>query len=360
MIGAGETSADMRYASGVATPDDIVWIEAGDRRLLLVSALEFDRVKQASPKAEVILDQPDGELPERLFRWAERLGVSAFTVPEDFPLSVADELRSLGLKITAAKKAFFPEREFKSMQELRWIIQALRGAEAGCRRAFEVLRESEISASDQALFWHGAPLTSEILRFEIDCRMMQCGMHSTGTICAGGRQGAQPHNVGQGQLYAGQPIVMDIFPRSAATGYWGDLTRTVVRGQAPEIVKKAFAAVLEAREAAKRHLAAGVSAALLHNEAADLLTAAGFPTGVGPDGHYGFFHGLGHGVGLEIHEKPRLSPRNVDLLSGGEVVTIEPGVYYPEWGGIRLEDMAYVPSHGPAQILTEIETFLEI
>ena len=224
---------------------------------------------------------------------------------------------------------------------------------------FTVLRETDIDSAGR-LIWNGEVLTSEILRGEIDLEMVKLGMLPTGTICAGGEQGSQPHNVGSGPLFANRPIVMDIFPRSAETGYWGDLTRTVVRGRAPEIVRKAYDAVLAARELGKSLIAVGADPAEIHRAAAASMEKAGFRTGQNEKSAFGFFHGLGHGVGLDIHESPRLSPRNANPLRGGEVITVEPGLYYPEWGGIRLEDLVYLsPGNGP-QCLTELEDFLEL
>jgi len=183
---------------------------------------------------------------------------------------------------------------------------------------------------------------------------------ASGTICAGGSQSACPHDAGSGVLYAGTPIVMDVFPRSMTSGYWGDLTRTMVKGRAPEVVKRAYHAVLEAREHAKTLIRPGAVPEEIHNAAAAMLEKRGFLTGRNDVGDFGFFHGLGHGVGLEIHEAPRLSLRNRTPLKGGEIVTVEPGLYYPEWGGIRLEDMVYVEPSGACRCLTQVEDFLEI
>jgi len=205
----------------------------------------------------------------------------------------------------------------------------------------------------------GELLTSERLRAEIEVEFVRCGAAADSTIVAGGAQSAQPHCVGYGPLYAHTPIVMDLFPRDQATGYWGDLTRTVVKGTAPDVVAGAFQAVLDARDGAKQLIKRGAVPVGIHNFAHDLLAERGFPTGESGTGSYGFFHGLGHGVGLDIHERPRLNTSNVRPLRGGEIVTVEPGVYYPDWGGVRLEDMVYVTDNG-CDCLTEIETFLEI
>ena len=360
IIDSGERSADLRYASGFSTPDDFIWFEAGGVRGVVMSSLEYNRAKSfASPGVAVFSDDEFGG-PNRLDvikNIAKQWYLDGFIVPENFPLLLADKIRGCGLTVQAEEKNFFPEREFKTESEVEKITRSLRAAEAGCRRAFEVLREAEIS-SDKTLVWNGVPLTSELLRFEIDSTMMKHGMLATGTICAGGFQGSQPHNTGSGVLYADMPIVMDIFPRSAENGYWGDLTRTVVKGKPSSVVKKAYDAVLEARETAKKLIAPGANPKEIHNAAVRVLEKYGFYTGKNESGDYGFFHGLGHGVGLDIHEAPRLSYRATEVLAKGVVVTVEPGLYYPEWGGIRLEDIVYLDNSGKARCLTEIEDFL--
>ena len=162
-------------------------------------------------------------------------------------------------------------------------------------------------------------------------------------------------------LYSNTPIVIDIFPRSLTTGYWGDLTRTVVKGKATEIVKKAFIAVRDARDKSKELLHAGVIPEDIHNFCTQYLAEQGFPTGFDGTNNYGFFHGLGHGLGLEIHEAPRLSKRAKEPFKGGEIVTVEPGVYYQQWGGIRMEDLVYINKDGNGiKCLTQIDDTFEI
>ena len=362
MISSGEKNPDMRYASKVSTPDDIIWFQVDAVKGIIASPLEFDRLKAGRRLDTTVYPTEEFNGPhylDMLKCLAERYRLDGFQVPEDFPLFMADRLRESGLCVEAVEEGFFPEREFKTSDEVKLITESLRAAEAGCRRAIDVLKECDFDKAGR-LIWSGEVLTSEILRSEIDCTMLRLGCLPTGTICAGAGQGAQPHNQGSGPLYANTPIVMDIFPKSSVTGYWGDLTRTVVKGRAQDVVKRAFDAVFEARELAKSMLKIGADQSEIHNAAAASMEKQGFMTGVSEAGNYGFFHGLGHGVGLDIHEAPRLSPRNPQPLKGGEVVTIEPGLYYPEWGGIRLEDMAYIAPDGNVEILTEIETFLEL
>ena len=220
MISSGEKNSDMRYASQVSTPDDILWFAADGICGIVASPLEFDRIlSERNPDTAVFAESEFGgpKYCDMVKNIALRYRLDGFVVPGDFPLLLADKLRESGLVIDPVEKTFFPEREFKKRFEVTKIIQALRVAEAGCQRAFEVLRESDID-NEKRLVWNGNLLTSEILRSEIDCTMLKLGCLPTGTICAGGVQGSQPHNQGSGVLYANTPVVMDIFPRSASTG----------------------------------------------------------------------------------------------------------------------------------------------
>ena len=362
ILASGESSPDMRYAAGFSTPDEFLYFGTDRERGVICSPLEFSRAVSQARDGVTVHSEAEFGGPDRLemlTRLADYLKVAGFLVPADFPLLWADRMRERGLEVRVEPGVFFPQREFKSAAEVDAVIQSQRAGEAGLRRAVEVLRESEITP-DRMIRWKGELLTSEILRSEIDVAMVRRGMLPTGTICAGGAQAAQPHNTGSGPLRADWPIVMDIFPRSAESGYWGDLTRTVVKGRASELVRRAYDAVLSARELGKSLVKVGAIPAESHLAAARKMEEAGFRTGRSDKADFGFFHGLGHGVGLDIHEAPRLSPRNRIPLRGGEIVTVEPGLYYPEWGGIRLEDLMYVSPDGPARCLTEAEDFLEI
>ncbi len=362
IIASGENSPDMRYASGVSTPDDFIWFESNDLTGIICSPLEYTRARNQAKSGVVVYAEDEFGGPNRvniLKNLAGKLRVEGFIVPADFPLLWAEKLRQVGLHVQTSEDNYFPMREFKTSEEVDKIIACQRAAEAGVRRAFDVLRESRI-LNNGKIEWNSEILTSEILRGEIDITMVRLGMEPTGTICAGGVQGSQPHHTGSGPLLANCPIVMDIFPRSASTGYWGDLTRTVVKGRASDIVRKAFETVLKARELGKNLIRIGATPAKIHHTVARSMEDSGFHTGCNNQGNFGFFHGLGHGVGLDIHEAPRLSPSNHSPLRGGEIVTVEPGLYYPEWGGIRLEDLVFVDPQGGIRCLTEVETFLEI
>jgi len=363
IVNNSENNADLRYASGFAAPDTFLYFAMDGKRFIAVSDLEFDRaVKEAKPGVTVLnlrkLAPPGSDFAAVIAEIQKQFGVARFRVPLDFPFGLAEKLRRGNIALEAASGAFFPERSCKSEAEIALIREALAVTEKGMRCAFELLGASSI-ADDGKLLLDGEVFTSERLRREIDSELARQGASGIGTIAAGGVQGACPHLRGEGPLYAHTPIVMDIFPRHNDSGYYGDLTRTVVKGRAPAIVKKAFDAVYTVREECKAMIRAGVAGHIPHDHAFARLTELGFPTGESEKGFYGFFHGLGHGVGLEIHEAPRLSRKVAHPLQCGEVVTVEPGVYDPAWGGLRLEDMVVV-REDHAECLTRIETFLEI
>jgi len=198
------------------------------------------------------------------------------------------------------------------------------------------------------------------LRGEIEAEISRRGGIALGTITAPGRQGADPHQVGWGPIAAHQPIVIDIFPRSQRSGYYGDLSRTLVKGQASDTVQRAFAAVAEAQKRAVAVLAPGRCPRAVHQLVVDYFAEQGYLTEYG-QGRLpcGFFHSTGHGLGLEVHEAPGLNLRESLPLQSGNILTVEPGLYYPEWGGIRLEDVVVLRAEG-CENLTQAPIYLEV
>jgi Xaa-Pro aminopeptidase len=362
---ASEHSADLLYGCGFSAPDPFIWFESDEHgRGIIVSALEYSRAlvevnnEVTVYRQDQLIDTGHPDAEALILAMAKKNGIKKFVVPDSFPLGLAEKLRHHRIKLEVAEGSFFPEREFKSTREICYIRDALRLTTVAMERAAEIIGESTINDYEE-LVWQGRELTSEIVRTEINLTLIKGGGFSDSTIVAGGFDASQPHNRGAGQLWAEQPIVVDIFPRMADTGYWGDMTRTFVKGKAPDIVKRAFDAVREARDRAKELIKPGAIPVEIHQFALDCLKKSGFTTGKNENGHYGFFHGLGHGLGLDIHEAPRLSAANRTPLRGGEVITVEPGLYYPVWGGVRLEDVVVVTEHG-CECLTECETILEI
>ncbi len=210
--------------------------------------------------------------------------------------------------------------------------RALAITEKGLARAMEVLAASK-TGPGKKLTWSGRTLTSEILRAEIDSAILRAGGLPANTIVAGGDQACDPHERGFGPLKGDSLIILDIFPRDARSGYYGDMTRTVVRGRASEAQRRLWEAVREGQALALKKMKPGVDGLKLHNEVKQLFTDRGFPTEVRQGRQVGFFHGTGHGLGLEIHEFPRFQKT---VFKPGQVLTVEPGLYYPGIGGARL------------------------
>src|SRR6266540_2026028 len=238
------------------------------------------------------------------------------------------------------------------------ISAALMMAEVGLAEGIQVLKNARIG-KNRRLMYHNVPLTSEKLRAIIDIAIIQAGGLASHTIVAGGRQGCDPHEQGHGTRRAHEPIIIDIFPRSQKTGYFGDITRTVVKGRASEAVRKLYHTVACAQEIAFERMESGVPGAEVHKAVKEFFDGQGYRTGRRDGRMQGFFHGTGHGLGLEVHETPRVSANSNDYLRAGHVVTVEPGLYYPEMGGVRLEDVAYIIGNSPRN-LTRFEKVLEM
>lgn len=365
-----EICADLWYESGFSAPDAFLWYEFSGQTGVVVSPLEFSRAKkECRPGIEVINTQdlarrfglkklPSFSAADQISALSRAFGVRHWEVPGSFPLGLARELARRRIRLSPASP-FSPQRASKSAAEIQAIQDGVKLAEAGLKRAEQILRQSRIGRN-KLLFWQHEILTAEILRGEIDSEIARCGGIASGTIAAPGRQGADPHQIGYGPVHGGEAIVLDIFPRSQKTGYHGDLTRTMVKGKAPEIVWNAFTAVRDAQQKALAALRPGITGKEIHQLVVEEFNTRGFQTVTGGGtAPRGFFHSTGHGLGLEVHEEPSLSPRNEAPLQTGHVVTVEPGLYYPEWGGVRLEDVAALTPDG-CRNLTSAPIDLEI
>jgi Xaa-Pro aminopeptidase len=285
------------------------------------------------------------------------LGLRRVEVPRRFPLGLAIELDALGVRLDLVDDPFWPEREIKRTDEVRAVTVALRAAESGLEAGLAALRACRVGR-DGWLRRDGRRFTAEDLRSAVNTRIMAEGCVPSHTICAPGDQAVDPHEEGHGPIRAHTPIVMDIFPRSEKTGYFGDLTRTVVRGRASDRLKEVYALVHEGTRLGHRRIRDGVDGRDIHREIQALFDARGYRTGVKDGRMQGFFHGTGHGLGLEIHEAPSISVRP-SVLRAGHVVTVEPGLYYLGIGGVRIEDVALVTARG-SRNLTRVPKFLEL
>ncbi|MDR2462188.1 MAG: Xaa-Pro peptidase family protein [Verrucomicrobiales bacterium] len=365
IVANSEQNADLLYATKFFAPDEFVWLEHGGKTSAVFSALEIDRARRVADVDEFIPlaiieeeyqkkhgKKPD--LPTVAALLLRRKKIRSVSVPAAFPLACAQALQRAGVTVSVASP-FFSRREFKSAAEINRITAAQRHAEFGLARGFEILRAADIDRKN-FIVWNGRKLTSEILRGEIDAAVVRHGGLPANTIVAGGLQGCDPHEKGHGPLMARQTIVIDIFPRDQRTGYFGDLTRSVVKGAACEAIKKLYATVSAAQRMVLRELRPGADGGQLHERVKKHFTDSGYPTMRRGGRWVGFFHGTGHSLGLEIHEAPRFSDGK---FKRGQVMTVEPGLYIPEIGGIRLEDLVVLTAGGNRN-LTRAPRFLEI
>ena len=370
MVADTEHDADMLYAVRLFVPDPFIFFQVNGTPHLVLSDLEIDRVRHGAPHCRVLsLRQVQEKLrkagakktgfPQVIRHLLLERRVKKVVVPHHFPFGLARELRDLNVKVKPHRGHVFPEREIKTAEEVKKISAALTMAEVGLAEGIQALTLSKVDRK-RRIIYRGNPLTSEKLRAIIDTAVLQAGGLPCNTIVAGGRQSCDPHERGHGPLRANEPIILDVFPRSQKTGYFGDITRTVVKGRASEAVLKLYHTVKGAQDLALKSMRNKVSAAAVHQQVVEFFEQEGYKTGKRRGRLQGFFHGTGHGVGLEIHEAPRVTPKSQDMLRAGQVVTVEPGLYYPEMGGgVRLEDMALVTTNGPRN-LTKFEKTIEV
>jgi len=354
LYAASDHSADLFYATRFKVPDPVFWFQCRGKSYLLLSPLEVDRGRKTALVDNVLsLAEVSGEyrrgtkklatpeIEDLIVFLCRKHRIRKFLVSPEFPLFLADALRKA--KVTVSVRApFFPARRKKTPEEIKQIIKGQRQAEAGLLRGIEVLGAASIR-KDHKLKWGNRVLTSERLRFEIEQAVRVAGGVPNHTIVAGGIQSCDPHEEGHGPLYAGETIILDIFPHDSKSGYFGDLTRTVVKGTATGDQRKLYKVVREGQKTAMKAIKAGIDGSKLQNDIKDRFADQGYPTELQNGRWVGFFHGLGHGLGLDIHEAPRIASGK---LRAGDVITVEPGLYYPGVGGIRLENLIVVESTG--------------
>jgi len=283
-------------------------------------------------------------------------GVSRLLVPENFSFEHARQLQARGYELTSKPEPFFEKRALKTPDEVQAIETAQRAVEAAVQRAIDLL--SAASVQNGLIVHEGEPVTSERIKKLINVALMEQDCVGQHTIIAGGVQACDPHNEGSGALKAGEPIVMDVFPRHVASRYFADMSRTVLKGKARPQMKRLYEAVLAAQEEAIASVRDGADGQKIHAQVNRRFEDTGFKTGLVNGRMQGYFHGTGHGVGLDIHEPPRIS-KSGSRLQAGQVVTVEPGLYYPEIGATRIEDMVLVTEDG-CRNLTQFPKVLEI
>jgi len=366
IIAASDHDPDMLYATRLFVPDPFIFLQRNGKRTIVLSDLEIDRARREAEADEIVsFSRIEREVQGKqkkappfekvMSHFLRKRGVRSAVVPANFPLGYAEELAKSKIKVRATNGLFWPEREAKTENELKLMRRALSITEKGLARGMEVLKAAK-AGPGKKLLWLGRVLTSEILRAEIDSAILRAGGLPANTIVTGGDKACDPHERGYGPLKANSLIILDVFPRDAMSGYFGDMTRTVVRGRASEAQRRLWETVRDGQALALKEMKPGVDGLKLHNRVKQLFTDRGFPTETRKGRQVGFFHGTGHGLGLEIHEFPRFQKT---VFKPGQVLTVEPGLYYPGVGGARLEDVVVLTKSG-TRMLSHFEMRLEI
>jgi len=353
-IAASEQDSNLYYATRFMAPDPFIYLEIKGERLMVMSDLEMDRARtQASvdrvlsyseieqkAKKQGIKDPTAVDIVHVVLKESK---IRRLSVPANFPVIHAARLQERGYSLKPKRDPFYEQRVVKTAEEVRHIEDAQRATEEAVAAAHALLRRAEIK--DEQLWLDGEVVTSERIKKFVNVKLMERDCIAQHTIVAGGEQACDPHNEGSGPLPAHRSIIFDVFPRSAMSRYFADMSRTVIRGKVSAELKRLYSAVKDAQEDAIDKIKDGVDGMKIHQGICARFEKAGYKTGLVNGRMQGYFHGTGHGVGLDIHEAPRIS-RTGSLLQEGHVVTVEPGLYYPGLGAVRIEDMVLVTKDG--------------
>jgi len=367
-LGPPHFSADILWRTGFKAPDPFflvdILLDEDDlvdfgKSYLLIGPLELERAKKElnigieAVNANDYKNKSRGYL-ENFLKWQ---GVKKIIVPDTFPCGLKDKLAK-SFEVALALAPFYPKRAIKTDWEIGEIEKAQRAVEVAVGKAMDYLRSCQIMEDriiyGRELVEEEIVVTSEMLRKIIDVKLYQQGYLGIDTIVSCGLQAADPHCAGSGPLQAYQPIVMDVFPLSMKTHYYADMTRTIFKGEPSQALKNMYETVRSAQEMGIRLVRAGIDGETIYNATLDYFNVHSYPTEIKKCPMEGFIHGVGHGVGIDIHEPPWVSSIKC-ILQKGNVVTVEPGLYYHKsydyptiipFGGIRIEDMVLVTKTG--------------
>jgi len=359
-------SPELRHEVPIGIPDPFFYAEKDGGKHIVIGSMEVPRLAalglfELHPTEEYGSDDLISAgltysqvRDEIVLRAVRDLGFASATVPEAFPLWLADRLRAEGIELTVDAGFFDGRRRAKTEAELAGIRRAQQAAEAGMDTCRDLLRRA--TAGGGGLTLDGEPLTVERVKSAMAQTFSAHGASADDFIVAPGAQGAVGHDMGSGPIRAGVPIVVDIWPRDNESFMFCDMTRTYVVGDVPDDVRKWQRLCKEALDRAISEIKDGADGRAIFDGTCEIFEAAGEPTQrtktPGEALANGFFHGLGHGVGLEVHEEPGMGLASKAPLKAGDVVTVEPGCYRAGYGGVRLEDLVLVTMNGAANLTT--------
>jgi Xaa-Pro aminopeptidase len=346
VIYASSRDADMRYLTHFTTSDPFVFFKKpGDPGVIIVSQMELGRASREASAA--VMTRTQAGLPDILKKEKDPYRATAMMiagqvgkkilVPPNFPIALANSLNKY-CTILVDSGTVQSMRAKKSRDEILLMKNVQKVTEKAMERAISLIRSASVKKG--ILYLDKTPLTAEFVKFSMHSLLLQHGCNAVDTIVSCGEDTSIPHITGSGPLKSDEPIVIDLFPVNEISGYYADMTRTVVRGEpSPEILEM-YNTLREAKHLGISLVRKGASGADIHQEVVDFFKDHGYESTT-----RGFVHNLGHGVGLQVHELPTVGPAGKALLSGN-VITIEPGLYYPGIGGVRLEDIGVVTTKG--------------
>lgn len=355
LIYANTKNSDMWYLVGTVIPDEFFVLDIEAQKLIFLDKREMgafeehegDRKRFAIIPLEPIIEEARkmATITDATLRVALTImrtyaqGHTTIEVPSHFPLDLADGLRAHGMMLVV-KKPFHPERAIKTVEEVAAIEGALKRTAVTFQLIEGMLRKSTIEGN--RIVYNNNVLTSEFVKQSVEHTLLEHDMlNSEGLIISSGAQAAIPHHAGNGPLLAHQPIICDIFPKLRISGYFADMTRTYVKGMPTFEMRRIYDTVKEAQRAAIAAIKPGITGSIVHKISCNIFRDAGYDVG-----ERGFVHGTGHGLGLDVHEFPFLSAANNEPLVPGNVVTVEPGLYYADRGSARIEDVVVVTEAG--------------
>jgi Xaa-Pro aminopeptidase len=346
VVYANSRDADMRYLTHFTTSDPFVYFRRpGEKGTIIISQMEVGRASREGTTA--VMTRAEAGLPEIMKKEKDLYRATAqmiagqagekILVPQNFPVALANALGEF-CSVTVDKGTVLSMRAKKTRTEIQYMKSVQNVTQTAMGQAVSLIRRSRVKKG--VLHHDGKPLTSELIKYAMHCVLLEHGCCAEDTIVSCGEDTAIPHMTGTGPLRADEPIIIDLFPVHEKSGYYADMTRTVVKGEpSPEILEM-YTALCEAKLLAISQVKGGVSGADLYQIVVDFFKDRGYESDT-----RGFVHNLGHGVGLQVHELPTVGPSGKPLETGN-VITIEPGLYYPGIGGVRLEDIGAVTKTG--------------
>ena len=345
-----KNSSDLYYKTSFKAPDPVIFFEIRKKKYLVLNDLELERGKSQAKVDEVLSLREKAEkiksrdIVDILVEIISEYKIKKVLVPFTFPSYVFNELRKRRIKIEAASSSiFFNERLLKSSSEIKKIKSTMRLTEKVLGEVISKIKYSK--PRNKLLYSDGKVLSSEILRSECQKRLVSFGLECPDCIISSGKHSSLPHHEGSGPIKESSPIIIDIFPKDINTGYYADITRTVIKGKPNSILKRMFKVVKAGQKIGLKLVKAGRNGKTIHTAIKKIFNESGFITDYSKKNPDGFIHSTGHGLGLDIHEPPRISDID-EILKLNHVITVEPGLYYPKIGGIRIEDTVVVTKSG--------------